>query len=276
VPGGLERLRDAVGEALAVWTAESTHSGEVLDALLRLAKRLPGPNHVAALRRLFFEGFLEEQPRNELLALQALESALALLGLNDGESLLHDLRSSPSWQPAFAATWLEGMTRAGKLDWYAGLRELKGDLSEVAPTGEELHPLLCRLLYREGDAAEVVKRFEGFDPNDEWMVKALFIGENPPIRLVARRDFFNKNAPILLLSIGEDLQSYVDPRHPSAEALYGIYQTYFSSTAGSLSTPRAKTRKRAPAASARTSLQGLRDDLLESLKSVSLAPAGGR
>jgi hypothetical protein len=228
IPGALERLRDAGSEALATWTGESTHSGEVLDALLRLAQRLPVPAHVPALRRLLFDGHLNGQLHKDLLALQLLETAMELVALKEGEVLLRELCHAACWQPSFAATWLEGMARANKIDWFEGLQEFRRDLEQVDPTGQELRPMLRRLVNRAGNAHEVAERFESFDLNDKWLVQALFEGERPPIKLSPGRDAYCKNARIIALSTGVDVAPLYDEpnRRGYTDVLLGIYHTY--------------------------------------------------
>ncbi|MEA2887453.1 MAG: hypothetical protein QOD11_1813 [Bradyrhizobium sp.] len=211
VPGGRERLRDAVSESLAIWTGDSGHSGQVLDALLRLAQRLPAARHVPALRRLLFDGHLNDQPERELLALQVLETAMELVALTEGEMFLRELRRS-AWQPSFAATWLEGMARANKIDWFEGLLELRGDLERLDPTGENLQPVLRRMANRSGRAGAVVERLRSLDEIDPWLERALFGGEYPAFRRTWERFVEIKNGPIPTIGIGNEIfPLYSDP-----------------------------------------------------------------
>jgi hypothetical protein len=224
IPGGLERVRDAAAEALATWTGYSANAGEVLDALLRLARRLPTAAHVPALRRLFFDGHLNDQPRKELLALQALETALEHVSLGDGERLLRDLRRAACWRPYLAATWLEGMARAGKIDWFEGLRALRGDLEQVDPEGVDLRPMMRRMLTRAGDAYEVLQRLKSLNTLDLWLERALFGGERPALDFTWTRVLTDKNKPVLALRIGEDIVPlYDDPgERDSIDRFYEI------------------------------------------------------
>jgi hypothetical protein len=205
IPGGLERLRDAGSEALATWTDESRHSGDVLGALLRLSLRLPVASHIPALRRLLCEGYLNGQPRKNMLAHLALESALNLVVLDEGAALLRDLRRPEYWQPSFAATWLEGMARADNIHWFAGLLELRGDLQKIDPSGQGLQPVLRRMSSRGGGAEYIFTELcKSPDILDDWFESALFHGERPPLKLVERRDRLNKGLPALELVVGKD------------------------------------------------------------------------
>jgi hypothetical protein len=227
IPGALERLRDAAAEALATWTGYAAHAGEVLDALLRLAKRLPSAANVPALRRLFFEGHLDGQPHNELLALQALETALEHVSLSEGERFLRGLRRAACWRPYFAATWLEGMVRADKIDWLEGLRALRGDLEQVDPEGTDLRPMMRRMAKRAGDAYAVLQRLKALGTPDPWLKRTLFEGERPAVEFTWTRDSTDKNRPVLALVIGEDIAPlYDDPaERDSIDTLYKIHSS---------------------------------------------------
>jgi hypothetical protein len=225
IPGALERLRDAAAEALATWTGDAANAGEVLDALLRLGKRLPTAAHVPALRRLFFEGHLNDQPRKELLALEALETVLEHVSLSEGERLLRDLRRAECWRPYLAATWLEGMVRADKIDWFEGLRALRGDLEQVDPRGDDLRPMLRRMVNRAGGAYAVFQSLKSLGTPDSWLEWTLFGGERPPVDLTEIRDPTDKNRPVLALRVGEDIAPlYDDP--PERDAIGTFYQIY--------------------------------------------------
>lgn len=211
VPAGLERLRDAGSEALATWTGNSGNAGGVLDALLRMAQRLPAASHVPGLRRLLFEGHLDAEPDRKLLALRALEAAAELTALNEGEALLQELRSSDRWQSNFAATWLEGMARARRIDWLEGMLELRKDLELIDPTGTELQPVFRRLARRAGRADQVRDRLQMLDL-DAWLQNALFGGQRPALSLIWTRDDFKK-LPIPAIAIGDEIALlYDEPR----------------------------------------------------------------
>jgi hypothetical protein len=204
VPGGRERLRDAVSESLAVWTEDSSHSGPVLDALLRLAQRLPTLNLVFALRRLLQDGHLNDQPRKGLLALQLLDTAMELVALPEGTKFLGELRHY-FWQPSFAASWLEGMAKANKIDWLEGLLELRGDLERTDPTGENVQPVIRRMADRAGGAGAVLKRLRSPGTMDPWLENVLFGGERPALNPTRERFADTKNQRIPALVIGGEI-----------------------------------------------------------------------
>jgi hypothetical protein len=225
IPGGLERLRDAGSEALATWTGETTRSGDVLGALLRLSQRLPVASHIPALRRLLFGGHLNGQPRRHLLALQVLETALKLAVLDEGEALLRDLRRPEYWQPSYAATWLEGMARADKIHWFAGLLELRSDLQKIDPIGQGLQPVLRSMSSRGGGAEYIFTELcKSPDILDDWFESALFHGERPPLKLVERRDRLNKGLPALELVVGKDTTLLYGGLDPNKQEIIGTLQ----------------------------------------------------
>jgi hypothetical protein len=204
IPGSLEQLRDAGAEALATWTANAFHAGDGLAAYLRLAQRLPTPAHVPALRRLLFDGHLNDQPQRELLAIQALETALELVALHEGVLFLRELRYAPAWRPSFAAIWLEGMARAGKIDWFQGLCDVLGDLKQIDPERRHMQTMLRRLVKQAGSARSVAEKFASLDIADEWLVQALFGGDRPPLRFTRTWDDINKYHRVLALSTAID------------------------------------------------------------------------
>lgn len=223
VPGGREGLRDAVSEALAIWMGDSSHSGEMLEALLRFVQCLPSARSVPGLRRLMFEGHLANQPYKELLVLQVLETAMKLVALPEGEAFLHEIRQT-AWQPSFAATWLEGMARAGKIDWFEGLRELRGDLELLDPTGESLRPVLRRMATRAERPAAVFEQLQSPDEIDDWLERILFDGDRPAIPVVKAAFVDTKNATIPAIAVGEEVfPLYGDPEKPTGlDQLYQI------------------------------------------------------
>lgn len=222
VPGGTERLRDASAEALAVWTPESVRSGKVLDAFLRLAKRLPAAADIQALRRLLCGTHLNTQPNKASLRLQALETTLKLIALDDGEQLMRDLRRPEHWDTSFAATWLEGMARAGKVHWLDGVLDLRNDLEAIDPAGHTLQPLLRRLARQQGDAERVLNRLLTIEL-DSWLQRALFSGARAPLLLAERPDRINKGLPVVTLVIGSDEEPIYLDASERAGVLYEIY-----------------------------------------------------
>lgn len=216
VPGGRERLRGAISEALAIWTDDSSHSGKVLEALLYFAQRLPSAPLVPGLRRLVFDGRLNNQSEKELLALRVLETAMKLVALPEGEALLRDIREL-AWQPSFAATWLEGMARAGKVDWFEGLRDLRDDLEALDPTGESLRPVLRRMTNRTERPAALIEQLRSLDIIDDWLEKVLFDGDRPAMSF-DKVDFADtKGAAIPAVTVGKTMvpldggRSRIDP-----------------------------------------------------------------
>jgi hypothetical protein len=206
VPGGREHLREVVSESLAIWTGDSGHSGQVLNALLRLARRLPAAHHVPALRRLLFDGHLNDQPGKDLLALQVLQTAMELVALPDGEAFLRELRLRRSvWQPSFAATWLEGMARANKIDWFEEMLELRGDFERLDPTGENFQRVLRRTADRASGAEAILKRLQNFDEIDPWLESALFGGEQPAFHLTRERFVDTKDSLIPAFGMGDEI-----------------------------------------------------------------------
>lgn len=220
VPGGRERLRGAISEALAIWTDDSSHSGKVLEALLYFAQRLPSAPLIAGLRRLVFDSLLSDQPEKDLLALRVLETAMKLVALPEGEALLRDIREI-AWQPSFAATWLEGMARAGKVDWFEGLRDLRDDFMQLDPSGKSLRPVMRRMTNRSEHPAQLVEQLRSLDEIDDWLENVLFDGDRPALSF--RREEFvdTKRASIPAVVVGNTIVP-LDVRHAQIDPLYRL------------------------------------------------------
>jgi hypothetical protein len=97
------------------------------------------------------------------------------------------------------------MARAGRIQWFAGMLELRDDLQEIDPSGLELQPVLRRMSNRGGGAEYIFNELcKSPDALDKWSEAALFHGERPPLKLVERRDRLNKGLPALELAVGID------------------------------------------------------------------------
>jgi len=110
-------------------------------------------------------------------------------------AVLHDetRRNTRIWRPDFAGPWLRSAVVAGRLNWIAGLRDLKQDFVTLEKDGFNIGEFLQVLLDDVGDLNRVALDLEQAlldrhasataddHPEDAWLMDALFNGDDAPL-----------------------------------------------------------------------------------------------